>query len=267
MKLRWRVSFLLVVISALTIGLLTSLMHFRYHIARINMINDRLSVTLSSITHKIHNSLKLGIELERLKNLQGLIQSTKAIDPIIEDIIILSFSKGEVQEAFKADSYKLSEELKKKLGHDLHKTKNAIWGAEIDKNYGYVAKGLHDMAGISRIGILIVYKADTFNTLEKAETRLLYKRMLVCILIIIVLCIFIGYGNTREIEQTVQSFLRSLERFQAGEDKKIDLSGITDPVLRSHFRNMLTSLLKIRTKLGKVENYFLVVNNKKEQKE
>ena len=93
MNFSLRISSVLLVVATCTMVLLTVLMHFKYHMTRSNLVVDRLYVALSGMAQPIENAIKLGVDMDNIKNLSKSIKNTKKFDPTIRKHVIYKETK------------------------------------------------------------------------------------------------------------------------------------------------------------------------------
>jgi hypothetical protein len=250
MKPSLRISIILAAISALTIIMLTVLMHFKYHITRTNLMNDRIGVTISTIYSVIDNNLRMGVNIEAQDDLRGFINQSKAKEDIIDEIYILKNSNWNLSTAFSTSKDSLEKSLTEQVIKRLKSAKGNSWSITGENNS--VGFTLKDPAGLIRGVILVNYNADLIKSREKVEIENLYKRMSIAILITLLFSFFIGYKATGTLVQTVETIQKSLDKLNA-ESTNFDLSGINDPSLRGKFRISATLSSKMMSDLRKID--------------
>ena len=252
MKLNVRITLILAIISIMTICLLTSLMHFRYHVTRLNLVNEYLNVTIDGLTRTIDNSLKLGIKLEFLKNVNELIQRAKKQEKIIESIDVLAIDNNKLNTLFKTNTKTLDENVLFRTMQKIKGTKGANWSFTFENGMSYVGLTLRSPAGLDTSAIIVTYKTSHITLQERDEIIALYKRMFIALIISIVMSFLISFRRTKTLTKMVDVLHDSLEKLEQGE-VKFDLSGAHDPIVRGNFRFMLTAVLKARLNLAGVE--------------
>ncbi len=263
MKLNVRITLILAIISMMTICLLTSLMHFRYHVTRLNLVNEYLNVTIDGLTRTIDNSLKLGIKLENLKNVNELIQRAKKQEKIIERIDVLTIDNNKLTTLFKTNSNKIEDNILFKAMQKIKGTKGINWNFTFENGMSYVGLTLRNPAGLDHSAIVVTYKTSHITMQEHDEIVSLYKRMSIALIFSILMSCLISFRRTKTLTTMVNVLHDSLNGLEKGQ-VEFDLSGVHDPIVRGNFRFMLTAMLKARLKLIGIET--LLTAAEKEQK-
>ena len=260
MKPSLRISIILAAISALTIIMLTVLMHFKYHITRTNLMNDRIGVTISSIYSVIDNNLRMGVNIEAQDDLKHFIKQSKLKEDIIDQIYILKNVNWNLSTAFSTTKDNIDQGLTDQVIKKLKSAKGNSWSISGENNS--VGFTLKDPAGLIRGVILVNYNGDLIKNREKVEIDNLYKRMSIAIIITVLFSFFIGYKATGHLVHTVETIQYSLDMLNT-ESTNFDLSGINDPSLRGKFRRTVTLSSKMMSDLKKIDE--LIESAKKEK--
>ncbi len=250
MKTSFRMSFILSSISIVTLVILTVLMHFKYHITRSNLINDRIGVTMSSIASAIDNNLRMGIGIESQTNIQSYIDYGRKTEKIIDQIYVLKNNNWDLSTIFKTTKQELRPVVIERSIRTIKSAKAITWSFSEWENY--VGLTLKDPTGAIRGAILISYKPEILAAQEKSEIENLYKRMAVAILVTMILSAIIGYKMTAPLIKTVASIQKNIDKLKI-DDTHFDLSEISDPMLRGNFRTVVTSSTKMKQDLAKIE--------------
>lgn len=250
MKPSLRISIILAVISALTIVMLTVLMHFKYHITRTNLMNDRIGVTISSIYSVIDNNLRMGVNIDAQDDLKNFIKQSKSKEDIIDQIYILKNVNWNLSTAFSTTRDNIDQGLVEQVVKKLKSAKGNSWSISGENNS--VGFTLKDPAGLVRGVILVNYDGDLIKNREKAEIGNLYRRMAFAIFVTLIFSFIIGYKATGSLVHTVETIQKSLDMLSA-ESTNFDLSGINDPSLRGKFRRTVTLSSKMTSDLKKID--------------
>ena len=250
MKPSLRISIILSIISALTIVMLTVLMHFKYHITRTNLMNDRIGVTISGIYSVIDNNLRMGVNIEAQDDLKHFIKQSKMKEDIIDHIYILKNVNWTLSTAFSTSSENIDPNLTDQVVKKIKSAKGNSWSISgKDNSVGYTLK---DPAGLIRGVILVNYNASLIESRERVEIENLYKRMCVAIFITILFSFLIGYKATKNLVHTVETIQTSLDKLNS-QSTNFDLSGINDPLLRGKVRSTVTLSSKMMADLKKID--------------
>lgn len=250
MKPSLRISIILAAISALTIIMLTVLMHFKYHITRTNLMNDRIGVTISSIYSVIDNNLRMGVNIEAQDDIKNYIKDSKSKEDIIDQIYILTNINWNLSTAFSTAKKDIDLSLKDQVIKKLKSAKSNSWS--IAGEYNSVGFTLKDPAGLIRGVILVNYNGDLIKSREKVEIENLYTRMGFAILITVLFSFLIGYKATGTLVRTVETIQNSINKLNT-DATNFDLSGINDPLLRGRFRSTVSLSSKMLHDLKKID--------------
>lgn len=256
MKINIRILIILSTISVLTICLLTSLMHFRYHLTRTNLVNERLNVSIDGLNRTLTNNIKLGIALQSLQNVEGIIKHIKEQDKIIERIEIFKIEEGKLNTLFQTDKETIQDNINTLAMQKIKGSKGINWFFSSENGLTYVGLTLRDPTGLDRNAIMLSYKTSFVKAQEHEEVMSLYKRMLFGILASIIASFFIARRSTKNIAQMLDVITTSFDKLERNE-KKFDLSGIQDPIVRGNLRAMITSVLSARQSLKGIETLLI----------
>jgi hypothetical protein len=251
MKPSLRISLIVAAISALTIIMLTILMHFKYHITRTNLMNERIGVTISSIHSVIDNNLRMGIDIEAQSDIEHFIKKVKNNENIIDDIYVLKNLNWNLSTIFKTSSVDIDKVLVEHVIKKLKSTKENSWSI-LDKNNS-VGFTLKDPAGLIRGVILVNYNGELIKNREQFEISNLYKRMCIALFIAIFFSFFIGFKATYNLVNTVETIQNGIDRMNTG-STDFDLSNIHDPLLRGTFRRAVSLSSKMVQDLKKIDD-------------
>lgn len=250
MKPSLRISIILASIAALTIIMLTVLMHFKYHITRTNLMNDRIGVTISSISSVIDNNLRMGVNIEAQDDIENYIKGSKAKEDIIDQIYILTNTNWELSAAFSTGKGDIDPSLQDQVVKKIKSEKGTDWS--ISGEYNSVGHTLKDPAGLIRGVILVNYDGNLVKSRGRVEIENLYKRMCFAIAITIFFSFLIGYKATGTLVRTVETIQNSIDKLNA-DSANFDLSGINDPLLRGRFRSTVSLSSKMLHDLKKID--------------
>jgi hypothetical protein len=230
-------------------------MHFRYHITRTNLINDRLNVTSASIESTIDNSLRTGIAIDSQANIEKYIKDAKGKESIIDNIYVLSNKNWTLIPAFKTAERDLPASIIRTASQRMKSAKGISWSFADEENnekknfFGLTVKGPTG----AEVGVIIVScKQSVVGDQEKQEIYALYKRMAFAILICILISILAGYHSTYRITLAINTINQSITHIR-NKNLLFDLSNIDDPLLRGNYRKVLKHLTTILTNLDFIE--------------
>ncbi len=255
MKISLRISLILSVISSVTIVILTILMHFRYHITRTDLINDRIGVTGSSISAIIDKNLSAGISISSQNNIDSYINKYKNIEEIIKDIYVVENKNWHLVPVYKTNSNNLSEMALTQATNKIKATKALQWSfhyLDAKENINFVGFTIKNPSGAIVGAVLIGYDALLLKKQEKKEIDNLYKRMVMAIISAIIVSFLIGYKTTQKLSRMINSLNLAFEQLKKNKTD-FDLSQISDPIMKSDFRKFLTFSCQIQNNLNKID--------------
>ncbi len=254
MRLSFRISYVMLIISICTISLLTVLMHFKYHNTRVTLINEKLNVVSAGIAYPINNSLLLGIKLENITELKSIIKKAKEFDKTIADIVVFGIEKDSIIPAFSTSEKKLTDTDKRQLLRQVRISKTKNWKGTFQGDIKFSGVTLKDVANQERAGIVIYYDLKQNNIDEADEINNLYKRLGMGLLLAACLNFMIGLINTRELSKILKSTELAISSVLSNPDSKIDLGKISDPGIRSQLRLMINKITDFSKYLNKADN-------------
>ncbi len=266
MRLSIRISFVMLIISVFTITLLTVLMHFKYHVIRLNLISDRLNVVSAGISYPISNALLLGIDIQDIKELQETMNKAKEFDSTISDIVIFKIVKDGVIPVFTTSKTELVEEEKVRLLKSLRIAKNKNWKGSVKKDIKFVGVTLKDVANQERAGIVIYYDLNKSNADEAIEIRRLYQRLFIGIFIIAILNFISGLQNTRDLSTIMKQMENVIVSVSQNPENKVDLGKISDPGIRSQMRLMINSVMEFSHYITKADRIIKQIGSNPREK-
>jgi len=255
MKISLRISLILSIISAATIIILTILIHFRYHITRTNLINDRISVTGASINAVMDTNLRIGIPINSQSNIETYIKKYKEMEGIIKDIYVLENKNWNLIPIFKTGSTKLPNAVLAQSSDKMKASKLSEWSfnyTDSNENTNYVGFSIKGITGRVVGAIMIGYDASLLKAQEEKEVGNLYKRMIVAIFVSIFISFLIGYKTTEKLSRIINTLDLALDHLKQNKTH-FDLSQISDPTLKGDFRKFLTFSCQVQNDLNKIE--------------
>lgn len=264
MNLSQRISTIMVLIATITMCLLTVLMHFKYHTTNSTLINERLDVTGRGIVRILQSGLKLGVNLEHLKEITNQINKIKAIDKTIKDIVILKVNFDELTPIFCTDEAALSASNKRLFLHAMRGSKTPQWKGKLDKSTGFFGVTLLDAAKVERAMLLMIYDDKEIRSQENEEIFNLYKRLFFGLLIVAIMNYIAGYKNTLELSKIFTTAEKSILSAAENPKQKIDLRNVTDPVIRTYLRSMLATFSMAGNLLMRIESLIKQSKNNKD---
>lgn len=253
MKLSTKISLLFGLVSFSTIMLLTVLMHLRYHMTRQNLINDRINVTMNNIANSMESNIKSGVDIQSLGNINNLIKYSKGSDPIIDDIYVFAVTGDLLKPTFSTSKTEVAKKTLVDFFRKIKGSKTVNWSMDIDSKQTAVGLSVRDNAGLDRALITVSYSKEFIRKKEAAEVNALYLRMLVAGFFAGMAGFIIGFLTTRELSSNLECINNQLTKIESGKLDSIDLSEITDPVLKSHLRSMINKVSGALKKIYKVK--------------
>lgn len=253
MRLSFRISYVMLIISVCTITLLTVLMHFKYHNTRVTLINEKLNVVSAGIAYPINNALLLGIDIKNIKELGAIIKKAKEFDTTISDIVVFAIDKDSITPAFTTSEKPLNNTDKAQLLRQVRISKTKNWKGTFQGDIKFSGITLKDVANQERAGIVIYYDLKQNNIDEAEEIGNLYKRLGLGLLLAAFLNFMIGLINTKELSKIIKSTESSINSVLKNPNHKIDLGQISDPGIRSQLRLMINKISDFSKYLNKAE--------------
>ena len=260
-----KISFILAMISIITILVLTVLIHFRYHITQIDMINNRLQVTSNTIANVVDNKIKSGMALAEQNDLTDYIKKISLREKIIRDINIVSIDNHKIKNLYKTGERKLKNFVLEKVFQKIQSSKTNDWSfteTSLKKKTNYFGVTIKTTTGNVAGAIVISYNGGLLEEQEQQEIKALYIRFGIASLIIILLSLIIGRQTTRTLEESLLCILNGLQKLKLKENN-FDLTDIDDPSFKHDLRLVLKNTSHIQLQLKKIDD--LLVSAMKEE--
>lgn len=254
MRLSFRISYTMLIISICTLTLLTVLMHFKYHTTRLTLINERLNVVSTGISQPLNNALLLGIDVKDIKSLEDIIKKAKDFDKTISNIVIFKIEKDLITPVFSTEKKELSASEKATLLQSLRISKNKYWKGSLGEQIRFAGVTLKDVANQERVGISIFYDLTENSALEAVEIGKLYRRLIMGMFFAALINFATGFQNTRELSKIMKFTENAIVTITNKPEQKIDLGKISDPGIRSQLRLMINSIATVSRYTTKAEN-------------
>jgi hypothetical protein len=226
----WGFSFITI---SLTLLLLTVLMHFKYKMTRLDLINARYSILLNDMKWAIERGMSLGVDLSELKNVQHIIDDGLQKDKTIKDIVVFNFKNNKNNNIFAThpDELQISSDISKRIIEALYSTKKEFWSIEINEQRSFVGINFTDALGIITGGIYLVYSPEIIKKNSQEEIKNLYLRMLAFLSVIFLVSYIISYKTIKHIESSLTKISTYLDVFikspkEADDPTKIPIEDI-----------------------------------------
>ena len=267
MNFSLRISSVLLVVATCTMVLLTVLMHFKYHMTRSNLVVDRLYVALSGMVQPIENAIKLGVDMDNIKNLSKSIKNTKKFDPTIKNIIVFKTKNDEFEPIAYDENHALSDIEKQLLQKKIRASKTNYWNGTINEDFGFAGVSIKNVIGQDKGGILFYYDVHKIHMKEISEIQSLYKRLMIALIFIIVINFIAVFKNTASLNNVIITAEQSIFDILNNVGKKIDLGKIEEPVIKTQMRAMANKITSVGRYINKIELFLAQARNSAFEKE
>lgn len=254
MKLSFRISVILSLISVSTIGIISILMHFRYHMNCTTLFNDRLNITSRSIIKYIDTNLRSGLPINSQYNLENYIKMKHSIHKDIEGIYILEIKNFHPRVLFKTTSKQLSKDAQDLIIRKIKSSKTSNWSEDLMENnqdWGYnglTIKNTKEILG----AVVVLYDNMALLKKQKTEIHMIYKRMIIAMLISVFFSMCIGYYGTRPLIKMINDAEDGIKNFLTLPSHHF-FAYIYDPELKRDMDYVIRSMKQIDEQLAKME--------------
>lgn len=241
---------------ALSLTLLTVLMHFKYHVTSSDLVNAKFNVMANDLKWSIERSLRLGISLADLTNTQNLIQQTKKEDPMLDAVSVFALDNEDIKLLFKTEPNEtLSKELSDKVRIALTSSRREYWTVSDGADTQYVGTTFRNPLGISVGGIYIRYSQSVVNKNQQREIYRLYIRLGGLIFFIGCFSFFIGWGIMKPLNASLSSMKENLNNLLLDPDNEPNLTDIAYSELRKDFLQTFQTTRETLKSLKQIERW------------
>lgn len=239
MKLNVRLAVTISIVSALNIVILTLLMHLKFHMTNMGLLQDSIAVATSSFVKNIKDSTESGIPLESISYIPKKIDNVKERNSIIKNVYVFSVIDNQLIDIFLENKEKISDEIKKELMKSINSSKSNTWRYDGgDYKFSFVGNTIRDNVGNDRAAVVVTYAKNTTANKETQEVYNLYKRMALAVILCIVISFIVGFYYTHPIEKQISNLKELLKNLKNG--KEYNTSKISDP----HIKNSLEIIVE-----------------------
>lgn len=253
MNFSFRISSVLLIVASCTMILLTVLMHFKYHMTRSNLVIDRLNVAAAGIGQPIDNAIKLGIEMDDIKNIPEAIRITKKFDSNIQNIIVFKTNNEKNYQIASIENQKLSEHEHEQIRKEIRSSKTGYWSGALNEDVGFSGLSVKNVADQEKGGILIFYDLHKIHMKEISEIKNLYQRLLLALILVISINFIAVLKNTASLNKMIKMTEISILYILNNIGKKIDLGKIDEPVIKSQMRAMASKITVVGQYINKLD--------------
>jgi hypothetical protein len=215
---------------ALTLLLLTVLMHFKYKTTLLEIVNERYNIVLNDTKWAIERGMSLGVELSELKNIQQIIEERTKSDESVTGMTVFSLSHNKMNPIFSTDEKLLNvkDDIKVKVREALYGSKKEFWYVKLNNQESYVGVTFKDALGIPTGGLYIIYSPQYIEQKQQKEIVLLYLRLLGILIIVLIVSYLISSRTTRDLDSSVREINNYLDQYSK-KPHEIDVSQISIP--------------------------------------
>lgn len=267
MNFSFRISSVLLIVASCTMLLLTVLMHFKYHMTRSNLVIDRLNVAAAGIGQPIDNAIKLGIEMDDIKNINESINNTKRFDSTIKNIIVFKTTNDKIYPIASVENQVFSEEQNEQIRKKIRASKKGYWSGELNENIGFSGLTIKNVAEQEKGGVLICYDLHKIHMKEIAEIKNLYQRLLFALAVVIIINFIVAFKNTSNLNKMIEMTEVSILYILKNIGKKIDLGKIDEPVIKSQMRAMASKVTLVGQYINKLDQFLIQAKSNALEKE
>lgn len=253
MNFSFRISSVLLIVASCTLLLLTVLMHFKYHMTRSNLVIERLNVAAAGIAQPIDNAIKLGIEIDDIKNISDNIKNTKKFDNTIKNIIVFKTKNEKNYQVAAVENQKISDSQNEQIRKRIRTSKTGYWSGALDEGIGFSGITIRNAADQEKGGVLIFYDLQKIHMKEISEIKNLYQRLLLALVLVISINFIAVVKNTASLNKMIEMTESSILYILNNIGKKIDLGKIDEPVIKSQMRNMASKITVVGQYINKLD--------------
>lgn len=253
MNFSFRISSVLLVVASCTMILLTVLMHFKYHMTRSNLVIDRLNVAAAGIAQPIDNAIKLGIEMDDIKNISDNIKNARKFDSTIKNIIVFKTKNEKNYQVTAIENQKISDDQNEQIRKRIRTSKTGYWSGALNEDIGFSGLSIRNAADQEKGGVLIFYDLHKIHMKQISEIKNLYQRLLLALVLVVGINFIAVLKNTASLNKMIKITEDSILYILNNIGKKIDLGKIDEPVIKSQMRNMASKVTVVGQYINKLD--------------
>lgn len=252
MKLNVRLAITISLVSALNILILTLLMHLKFHMTNMGLLQDSIAVATYSFVKNIKDSTESGIPLESISYIPKKIDNIKHRNSIIKNVYVFSIIDNNLVDIFLENKEQLPTNIKQELMKSINSSKSTTWSFDGDDyKFSFVGNTIRDNVGNDRAAVILTYAKNTTANNETKETDILYKRMGLALMLCILASFIIGYYYTHPIEKQITNILEVLKNLKNRE--QYSTTEISDKNIKQSLEVILADIKNVDQELCNFE--------------
>lgn len=251
MKLNVRLANTIAIVSAFNIIILTLLMHLKFHITNMNLLQDSISVATYSFVKNIKDSTESGIPLESISYIPTKIEYIINKNSIINNIFVFSVIDNNLTEISLKDKGQISDDTKKELMKSINSSKSVTWRYDGGDEISFIGNTVRDNVGNDRAAVIVTYSKKSIANKGDEEIYNLYKRMLLALIICISISFIIGFYYIHPIEKLIANTKKILQKLK--QNKEFSIEEIADLQAKEYLENIIDDIKNTDKQLRTLE--------------
>lgn len=248
MKLNVRLAVTISLVSAVNILILTLLMHLKFHMTNMGLLQDSITVATYSFVKNIKDSTESGIPLESISYIPKKIDNIKHRNSIIKNVYVFSIVDNNLVDIFLENKEALPENIKQELMKSINSSKSTTWGFDGDDyKFSFVGNTIRDNVGNDRAAVVLTYAKNTTDNSETKEIHNLYKRMGAALILCILVSFIMGYYYTHPIEKQISHILEIFKKIKNKE--QYSTAEISDKNIKQSLEIILADIKNVDQEL------------------